>query len=142
MSVRHRFLLFAVAVIAACSASLFGQQLPQLKPALSPNATPVVGTILTYAGNGHAGFGGDGGPAGSASLDLPSGLTLDAAGNVYFSDTGNFRIREVNLATNIVTTVAGTGSPVNGIVGNGGPATSASLSNPTGSPSTPPVTST
>jgi len=52
-------------------------------------------TISTVAGNGTAGFSGDGGPATSASLNNPGGITLDAAGNIYIADSGNNRVREV-----------------------------------------------
>jgi hypothetical protein len=53
----------------------------------------VTGIITTVAGNGSAGFGGDGGPASSASLSGPFGIAADAAGNLYIADTGNNRIR-------------------------------------------------
>jgi uncharacterized protein (TIGR03437 family) len=53
------------------------------------------GTITTIAGNGNAGFSGDGGLAISASLDSPNEVALDAGGNVFISDQANFRIREV-----------------------------------------------
>jgi sugar lactone lactonase YvrE len=63
------------------------------------------GTITTVAGNGAAGFGGDEGPATSASLNSPQGVAIDAAGNLYIADTGNNRIRKVSGGT--ITTVAG-----------------------------------
>lgn len=53
------------------------------------------GTIGTIAGNGIAGFGGDGGPATAAQLAFPAGLALDGAGNLYIVDSGNIRIRKV-----------------------------------------------
>ncbi len=53
------------------------------------------GVITTIAGNGNVGFGGDGGPALSAPLNAPAGISVDRAGNVYVSDTGNNRIREL-----------------------------------------------
>lgn len=53
------------------------------------------GIIYTIAGQGTPGFSGDGGAAVSASLDLPSGMTLDGAGDLYFADTGNNRVRRL-----------------------------------------------
>jgi sugar lactone lactonase YvrE len=84
------------------------------------------GSITTFAGNGIAGFSGDGGPAISAQLRFPEAVTLDSSGNLYIGDGVNNRLRKV--ATNgIITTVAGTGSwPYNG---DGIPATSANLNN-------------
>jgi trimeric autotransporter adhesin len=86
------------------------------------------GTISTVAGNGVAGFSGDGGPAASASINSPIGVAFDSGGNLYLSDTYNNRIREVSGGT--ITTVAGNGTP--GFSGDGGPATSASLNQPRG----------
>ena len=89
----------------------------------------ITGIITTVAGIGQNGFSGDGGPATSAGIRLPYGVAADAAGNLYISDTFNQRIRRVDGATGIITTVAGNG--IAGFGGDGGPATSASLSNPT-----------
>jgi len=83
------------------------------------------GIITTVAGNGAVAFAGDGGPATSASLSGPNGVTVDASGNLFIADTGNNRIRKVS-ASGIITTVAGNGAP--GFAGDGGPATSAELS--------------
>jgi sugar lactone lactonase YvrE len=88
------------------------------------------GYIYTYAGNGTAGFSGDGGPATSAELNWPYAVSFDAAGNLYIADTLNNRIRKVNAATGIITTVAGNG--VGGFGGDGGPATEAELFYPYG----------
>ena len=85
------------------------------------------GTITTVAGNGAYEFSGDGGPATSASLQGPRGVAGDAAGNLYIADTGNYRIRKVS-PSGIITTVAGNGA--GGFSGDGGPATSGSLSYP------------
>ncbi len=87
------------------------------------------GTITTVAGDGTAGFSGDGGPATSASLRYPNGIAFDTAGNLYVADGHNQRIRRVN-ADGSIETVAGTG--VAGYSGDGGPATSARLRYPTG----------
>jgi sugar lactone lactonase YvrE len=93
------------------------------------------GTIATIAGTGQFGFSGDGGPATSAQLkpqcgaNDPAGLAVDAAGDVFVADTGNNRVRMINPA-GIITTVAGTG--VSAFGGDGGPATAAQLSDPTG----------
>ncbi len=80
------------------------------------------------AGNGYGLFAGDGGPATSASLNSPAGLTVDASGNLYIADTGNNAIRRVDAITGIITTVAGTGAA--GFNGDGIPATTATLNEP------------
>ncbi|HXP08168.1 MAG TPA: Ig-like domain repeat protein [Acidobacteriaceae bacterium] len=85
------------------------------------------GIITTVAGNGTAGFSGDGGPATSAKIYGPQGVFVDSAGNLYIADFNNSRIRKVNAATGVITTVAGNGSGV--YSGDGGPATSAGLVN-------------
>jgi sugar lactone lactonase YvrE len=84
------------------------------------------GIIKTIAGTGAAGYGGDGGPATSAQLNAPWGVTVDASGNLYIADTLNSRIRE--LSNGIITTVAGTGAA--GYGGDGGSAASAQLHYP------------
>ena len=88
------------------------------------------GTITTIAGTGQWGSsGGAGGPAASAQLWLPRGVAVDGKGNVYIADTVNERIRKVTSGGRI-TTFAGTGK--RGFSGDGGRATSARLSFPTG----------
>jgi uncharacterized protein (TIGR03437 family) len=84
------------------------------------------GVISTIAGNGIRGFSGDGGQATAASLNQPSGVALDAAGNLYIADQGNHRIRSVTT-NGIITTFAGGGTNV-GV--NGGQATTAALRYP------------
>ena len=85
------------------------------------------GALKTVAGNGTAGFSGDGGPAISAMVSSPiGGLAADSAGNVYIADIGNDRVRKVNGAGTIGT-YAGNGKP--GTAGDGGPAISAQLYN-------------
>ncbi|MEZ4364747.1 MAG: DUF4215 domain-containing protein [Kofleriaceae bacterium] len=88
------------------------------------------GTVTTIVGTGTAGFGGDGGPATSALVSSPSGLALDGQGNLFVADTGNHRVRRVDAATGVITTVAGTGAA--GFTGDGGLATGAWLSAPQG----------
>ncbi len=85
--------------------------------------------ITTYAGNGGAGFNGDGGPATSASLNNPTGLAFDAQGNLFIVDRNNQRIRRVDAATKVISTIAGSGTQ--GSAGDDGAATSAQLNNPT-----------
>ena len=83
------------------------------------------GIITTVAGNGTGGFSGDNGPAQLASLDEPTGVAVDSAGNVFIADLGNQRIRRVDANTGIITTMAGNGTQT--FSGDGGPATSAAL---------------
>jgi PKD repeat protein len=87
------------------------------------------GVITTVAGTGFIGSSGDGGPATSATLAFPSGVAVDAAGNVYIADQLNDRVRKVT-ATGVIATIAGTGDA--GFAGDGGQATSAQLRNPFG----------
>ena len=86
--------------------------------------------ITTAVGTGEKGFAGDGGPAAKALLDGPFDVCFDRAGNLYFSDTFNNRIRRVDAASGIITTVAGNGDK--GFSGDGGPATEAALNEPYG----------
>jgi len=88
------------------------------------------GIISTFAGNATQGYSGDGGPATSASLKIPEGITIDSAGNLFFDDYGNNVIRRVDKATGVISTFAGNG--IQGYTGDGGPATTARLYNPQG----------
>jgi DNA-binding beta-propeller fold protein YncE len=92
--------------------------------------------IDTLAGSGLVGFAGDGGPALDAAFDLPSGQTAEVSGRIclspderflYIADTGNHRVRRVDLSDplRVIHTYAGDGQPGSG--GDGGPATAASL---------------
>jgi uncharacterized protein (TIGR03437 family) len=105
------------AAIAACSivgsASAWGQ---------APSFT-----MSTIAGTGSSGYAGDGGPATSAKLFSPRGIVTDPAGNVYFCDYNNNRVRKI-ATDGTITTVAGTG--INGYNGDNMPGTSAELSQP------------
>jgi hypothetical protein len=87
--------------------------------------TSATGNISTLAGTGTKGFNGDG-PAASAVLARPRGVTVDGSGNVYLADTDNNLIR--TIASGNVTTIAGSGAE--GYAGDGGAATSASLDMP------------
>jgi uncharacterized protein (TIGR03437 family) len=94
------------------------------------------GIISTFAGTGaNAGphsiglYSGDGGPATAANLNNPTAITVDPAGNIYFTDQYNQRIRKVDK-NGIITTIAGNGNAA--YSGDGGPATSASVNYPCG----------
>jgi len=85
------------------------------------------GVMTTIAGNGGSGFNGDGVQATSATLNLPRGVAVDAAGNLYIADSYNSRVRKVS-ASGVITTVAGSGkqaAPTDGVT-----ATSSSLLTP------------
>ena len=115
------------------------------------------GIIDTFAGTGERGVEGDGGPATSAGLAEPASIALDSQGNVFIADRDNHRVRRVDGSTGIISTVAGIGryaersaayyyvgvsggaGPINligaqgeGYSGDGGPATDAALSVPSG----------
>jgi hypothetical protein len=75
------------------------------------------GILTIVAGNGNAGFSGDGGPATNASLNQPRGIAVDSAGNLYIADSLNNRVRMVS--NGVITTLAGSG--VAGFSGDGGP---------------------
>jgi trimeric autotransporter adhesin len=90
---------------------------------VSPN-----GNIATIAGNGVAGYSGDGGPANQAQLSYPAGIAVDSGGDLFFADAGA-SVRKIN-GSGTISTIAGNGSI--GYTGDGGPATSASLNGPIG----------
>ena len=99
------------------------------------------GVLTVVAGNEIRGFSGDGGPATSASLNSPFDVAVDAVGNLYIADRNNHRIRKVS-PDGTITTVAGNGNRTRSIdgeggdpaddLGDGGPASSASLNSPFG----------
>jgi hypothetical protein len=114
-------------VVAARAGTFYGQPM-------------TAGDIYTVAGNGSAGFGGDGGPAAAAELSGPEGIAVDGTGGLVIADTGNNRIRVVAVATGTayrqamtaghIYTVAGNATP--GFSGDGGPGTRAELDSPLG----------
>jgi len=87
-------------------------------------------TITTVVGTGAQGYAGDGGPASAAMLNNPFDVAFDVDGNMIFSDTFNHVVRRVDAHTNVITTIAGTGT--RGFAGDGGPATAAELNEPYG----------
>ena len=116
-----------IRVVAASSGTFYGKPM-------------TAGDIYTVAGDGTAGFAGDGGPATSAELSSPEGVAADAAGNLLIADTFNQRIRVVAASSGTfygkamtagdIYTIAGNGTA--GFSGDGGPATSAELNSPQG----------
>lgn len=88
------------------------------------------GIIKTVAGNGTQGNAGDGGPAVSANLNQPLGVTVDIGGNLFIADTGNNRIRRVDASSGTITNVAGDPNGTAGYSGDNGVPTSAQLNGP------------
>jgi sugar lactone lactonase YvrE len=86
------------------------------------------GVIVTFAGNGSVGFGGDGGAATSATFRWPNALAIDVTGALLVCDAGNERVRRISAG--VIQTVAGNGTQ--GFAGDGGAATTAELDTPTG----------
>jgi DNA-binding beta-propeller fold protein YncE len=96
------------------------------------------GQVTAVAGDGIAGYSGDGRLATFAELNEPTGVAVDAQGNLYIADSANNVIRRVDARTGIITTVAGdyaadkANGGLGGFSGDGGPATSAELNDPQG----------
>ena len=84
--------------------------------------------IQTIAGTGRAGYDGDGGQAAEAALDQPFHCDLDGHGSLYVAEAANHCVRKLDLATGVITTVAGCGAA--GYSGDGGPATQAAMNEP------------
>ncbi len=96
------------------------------------------GQVTAVAGDGKAGYSGDGRLAAFAELNEPTGVAVDAKGNLYIADSANNVVRRVDAKTGIITTVAGdfaadkASDGLGGFSGDGGPATSAQLNDPQG----------
>jgi sugar lactone lactonase YvrE len=90
----------------------------------------ISGIITTLAGDGSWGYSGDGGPASAAQMAEPRQMSVDSAGNLYFADSFNNRIRRVDGNSGVITTVAGDGTPGYSGSGDGGQATAAQLNTP------------
>jgi hypothetical protein len=144
-STAYNYYTTSSAIGADPNGNLFYTYLDPGGPLLSP--TPlcyILGQNLAYsrstagqsfwpvAGSGKCGFSGDGGRATGAEISTNIGqFAWDAAGNFYFTDTGNNRIRRVDAITGVIHTLAGNGAG-NGYGGDGGPSTSATIQSPTG----------
>ncbi len=87
------------------------------------------GIITTVAGNGLAGYSGDGGPAVNAQLSSPSGVASDFSGTLYVGDSNNHRVRKITTS-GIISSITGSGFP--GYSAEGGPAATAQVNKPTG----------
>jgi DNA-binding beta-propeller fold protein YncE len=96
------------------------------------------GQVVDVAGDGVAGYSGDGGLGAFAELNQPTGVAVDPQGNLYIADSANNVIRRVDAKTGIITTVAGdyaadkANDGLGGFSGDGGPATQAQLNDPQG----------
>ncbi len=89
-----------------------------------------ISIISTIAGTGAAGYSGDDVQATSASISGPAGIAIDTGGNIYFSDSGNNRVRMITVSTGIISTYAGKGSAT--YSGDNVDATNADLYSPNG----------
>jgi streptogramin lyase len=81
----------------------------EMKNHLVRRVDATTGLVTTYAGSGHPGFSGDGGPAVNAQFNQPHSIQLDRSDHLYICDIGNHRIRKVDAKTSIISTFAGTG---------------------------------
>src|SRR5947208_3622340 len=96
-------------------------------PASVAAAPAEAGTLVIVAGTGQTGFSGDNKPATKSKLDTPIGLAVDALGNLYIADYGNYRVARVGL-DGMLTTFAGTGAGISN--GDNGPARKAGVNAP------------
>lgn len=111
---------YSYSVVSTC----FLLQEPLYDAEYAPTANRVAGGV-------RCGFSGDGGLARSAEISSTMGqIAFDVAGNLYFADAGNQRVRRIDALTGIINTIAGNGTA--GYTGDGGRATVAELNNPTG----------
>ncbi len=114
--------LAVLAVVAACGAAedtaAIDSPIEPVPAAAPQEASAAVGEIITYVGTGSPQFAGDGGPAGAAGMYAPSGVAIDRDGNLFIA--ADKRVRRVDAATGIITTIAGRGTSRN--LGDGGPA--------------------
>ena len=90
------------------------------------------GVITTLAGNGTAGYAGDGSAATSSQLSSPTAVAIDSAANIFIADTGNNVVRRIDAGTGKISTYAGLSTGVPGFSGDGGAATLAALKQPSG----------
>jgi sugar lactone lactonase YvrE len=104
-----------------------GLPLCACSPASVAAAPAEAGTLVIVAGTGQTGFSGENKPATKSKLDTPIGLAVDALGNLYIADYGNYRVPRVGL-DGMLTTFAGTGK--SGSTGDNGPAREASVNGP------------
>ena len=118
----------AVEVLSAGGALLGSQLIVGTGTGGLPVLIP--GNIQTVAGDGSWTYAGDGVAATTASIFLPMGVVTDAAGNIYLSDSTNNRVRRVDFNSGLISTVAGNGTQ--GYSGDGGLATAAEVSSPSG----------
>lgn len=86
------------------------------------------GIITTVAGESLAGYSGDGGLAINARLNNPQGICIDTMGNIFIADAFNHRIRKIDVATGVISTIAGTGT--SGFSGDGGSCSQANINSP------------
>ena len=121
LGLKRRVVLLASLVSLLASLVTFGTH--------SLTAQAAAGDIRTIAGNGRAGYTGDGGPATAAQLNQPIDLAVDRSGNTDIADLGNSVVRKIDTS-GVITTIAGNGTA--GFSGDGGAATSAELNQPIG----------
>jgi sugar lactone lactonase YvrE len=117
ITARPKFFVFGMVLLSTLN--------PQL-PTCFAQSPVSSGNVITIAGNGSAGFSGDGGPATNATFNSPYGLAIGPDGTLYVADSSNYRIRAIAPSTGLITTVAGNGSF--GDTGDDGPATNATIS--------------
>jgi hypothetical protein len=125
----RRYAAGALATLASISVTIGLAAPAGAQPGSPSPATSTTPIISNYAGNGTAGFGGDGSSATAAELNAPTGVSEDTFHNIYIGDTSNNRVRTVTAA-GIISTLAGNGTF--GFGGDGHQAISAKLAAPTG----------